>query len=173
MSARLTIMDTTTPAHTHEFYELLSIIEELKKRIEALESPECTAKRRPKTLEEVVSHCAKVGLPESDAKWLWAHMEVSGWRNNGKVVRSWTALVTSWKLANIFPSQKRNGNGQHSIRDLQAIIEAKKQEKDELVRKHYNDSGAFHNWTNEPARQRFIVLKREIINLTSEISKRA
>lgn len=68
MSARLTIMDTTAPAATHEYCELLGMIQEIKKRLDALESPECTTKRRPKTLEEVEAYCAKVHLTRDDAQ---------------------------------------------------------------------------------------------------------
>lgn len=160
---------------THEFCELLGMIEELRKRVAALEvkDPEVGSKRsRPGSLGEVLLHFAKVGLPESDGKWFWSHGECSGWRNNGKVMRSWTHCVTAWKLANVFPSQKVNGHKQ-GIFELKTILDAKKQEKDELVRKFYNDSSAFPSWTNEPARQRFIILKREIINLNARIGQSA
>lgn len=156
---------------THDLAELLREIDAIKKRLDALESPECEHKRRAQSLEEMILFLAKCGLPENDARWLWAKMECSGWRNNGKVVRNWHSLVTAWKLANIFPSQK-NGKS-HSVYELKLVLDAKKAEKDELVRKYYNDSGAFAEWTSLPARQRFIVLKHEIINLTAQIGQSA
>lgn len=98
-------------------------------------------------------------------------MEVSGWRNDGKVVRSWTALITSWKISKIFPSQKQAKTAPTSIRDLKTVIDIKKEEAKQLVHKSYRDSGAFPEWTNEPDRQRYIVLKREIKNLEARISQ--
>lgn len=157
---------------THDLAELLREIDAIKKRLDKLESPECEHKRRAQSLEEMILFCAKCGLPENDARWLWAKMECSGWRNDGKVVRNWHSLVTAWKLANVFPSQKVNGHKQ-GVFELKTILDAKKQEKDELVRKFYNDSSAFPSWTNEPARQRFITLKREIINLNARIGQSA
>ncbi len=164
--------------HGHPLFmsddEIKQALAALDARLSKLEEPEVGGKRsRAESLEETILHCAKCGLSEDDARWLYAKMEVSGWRNNGKVIRNWRSLVTAWKLANIFPSQKRNGNGARSIQDLRTVLEAKKAERDELVRKYYNDSGAFHEWTNEPARQRFIVLKGDIFYLQSRIGQSA
>lgn len=157
---------------THEYHELLSMIGELRKRIEALESPPAdNTKRQPKDMDEVLLLFAKVGLPESDGRWFLAKMVCSGWRNNGKVIRSWTHCVTAWKLANVFPSQKQAKAGPTSIRDLQAVIAIKEEEMKKLVNRSYNDSGAFHEWTVESDRQRFIVLKREVVNLKARISQ--
>ncbi len=151
--------------------ELLAMIESLQQRVSRLEDrPEVVNKRsRAESAGEVALYCTQWGLTEEDGKWFFSKMVCSGWRNNGKPVRSWQHCITAWRLANIFPSQKRNGTGAHSVHDLKTVLEAKSSEKDALVRKHYNDSGAFPAWTNEPARQRFIILKREIINIQARI----
>jgi hypothetical protein len=156
---------------THEFCELLGMIDQIKKRLDALESAPEDTKRRPQSLEEMELYFAKAGLTRDDAKWLWSKMIVSGWRNDGKVVRSWQHLVIAWKIANVFPSQKAHKANGHSIFELKTVLEAKKEEAKDLVNKSYNDSGAFHKWRNEAHRQRYIVLKREIINLQSRIGQ--
>jgi len=152
--------------------EIKTMLAQLDKRVTALESPTETGKRRAQSLEEVQLFFAKVGLTKEDGAWFWSKMICSGWRNNGKVVRSWQHCVTAWKLANIFPSQKNKTNG-HSIFELKTVLGAKKEEAKTLIARSYNDSGAFHEWTNEPDRQRYIVVKREIINLTAKIGQSA
>ncbi len=59
------------------------------------------------TLEEVKLCCAKTGLPESDADWFWNKCESNGWTNNGRPIKKWPNVISSWKAAGYMPSQKQ------------------------------------------------------------------
>lgn len=175
MSAHaLTTMDQETTIHTHEFHELLAQIDEIKKRLEALESPECNTKRRPKDVSEVILYCAKCGLSENDARWLFAKMECSGWRNAGKVIRNWHSLITAWKIAGIFPSQKQNWH--QSVRDLQAVIAAKQQILNRIRDQYSSETASGRVWMStatQQVRQEAKKIACEIKELTSKLSQSA
>lgn len=71
-------------------------------------SPSPIDKRNKGTLEEVQKKVESVGLPLSDAEWFWNKCEGNGWTNNGEKIKSWSHVVTAWKTAGYFPSQKQN-----------------------------------------------------------------
>jgi hypothetical protein len=58
------------------------------------------------SLEELKLVCAKTGLPDSDADWLFNKWEGNGWKNNGKPIRSYPHTIAQWKSQGFFPSQK-------------------------------------------------------------------
>lgn len=158
-------------ATTHEFNELLAMITEIRNRLDALESPECETKRRPKDVQEVILFCAKCGLAENDARWLYAKMECSGWRNAGKVVRNWHSLITAWKIAAIFPSQKVNGH--QSLRDLQAARDAKQQILNGIRDKYSSETASGRVWMPSATQQVRLEAKKiagEIKELTAKIA---
>lgn len=166
-------MDPTQP-RTHEFVELLGMIEEIKKRLDALESPECQTKKRPKDVMEVILYCAKCGLSEMDARWLYAKMECSGWRNSGKVVRNWHSLITAWKIACIFPSQKQNGH--QSVRDMQAARDAKQTILNRIRDQYSSETASGRVWMNTATQQVRLEAKKlagEIKDLTARIGQSA
>jgi len=148
--------------------EIHAMLATLDKRLSVLEAGPDLPKRRAKTVEEVALVCAKVGLTDQDAQWFWAKMEGSGWRNNGKPVRNWTMVVTSWKLAHIFPSQKQT-NG-HSIHSLKAVLIAKEQVLADLRRRYASDTANGRIWNDEAARQKARQLVVEIKQLTQQIA---
>ena len=63
-------------------------------------------RKRKATIEEVKLHCAKIGLPESDAIWFFNKCEGNGWTNGGRPIVSWANTITSWKAGEYMPSQK-------------------------------------------------------------------
>ncbi len=65
--------------------------------------------RKATSLEELKLCCAKTGVAESDALYLWNKWEANGWTNSGKPIRSWQHTIASWKAAGYLPSQKNGG----------------------------------------------------------------
>lgn len=159
---------------SHEFCELVAMLDEIRKRLDALESPECNTKKRPKDVQEVILFCAKCGLSEQDARWLYAKMECSGWRNAGKVVRNWHSLITAWKIAAIFPSQKQNGH--QSVRDLQTVINAKQQILNRIRDQYSSETASGRVWMPSATQEVRLEAKKiagEIKDLTSKLAQSA
>lgn len=65
---------------------------------------------RPKDYEELLEQCLKQGLKRDDALWLWAKWMGNGFKNGGKTMVRWKAVVVQWKIAGHFPSQKQNNS---------------------------------------------------------------
>ena len=61
---------------------------------------------RADSLDEVEEFCQELGLPASDAEYLWNHWEENGWTRNGRKIKDWRMTVRTWKSANFLPSQK-------------------------------------------------------------------
>ena len=59
------------------------------------------------TEDEVKAYCAELGLPDSDAEYLWCHWEAYGWRNGGAEIKNWKCVVRSWKVAGYLPSMRK------------------------------------------------------------------
>jgi len=74
---------------------------------------ECSGLKTKATLAEIKLHCAKAGIPDSDAEWFFHKCEGCGWTNNGKPIKSWVGTLTAWKMAGYLPSQKKNPTAQH------------------------------------------------------------
>jgi len=64
--------------------------------------------KRP-TIDDVRVFCRECGLPESDGEYMFHHWESNGWTKGGKPIKSWQAMIRSWKSAGYMPSQKPNG----------------------------------------------------------------
>ena len=58
------------------------------------------------TIDAVRVFCAEIGLPESDGDYMFHHWESNGWTKSGKPIKSWQAMIRSWKSAKYLPSQK-------------------------------------------------------------------
>ncbi|MBC2594929.1 hypothetical protein H5P28_11740 [Ruficoccus amylovorans] len=76
-------------------------------------------KGRANSLAEVEAYCATLGLPASDAVYLWHNWEGNDWTRGGKKIANWKSVVVAWKAAGHLPSQKnltnsppRQNNGQ-------------------------------------------------------------
>lgn len=61
----------------------------------------------PPTLDEVKLHCAKIGLPESEALRFIGYYESNGWKVSRNPMRSWHGAMATWK-ANW---EERRGSG--------------------------------------------------------------
>jgi len=63
----------------------------------------------PENASEVVAYCATLGLPASDAQYIFAHWQGNGFMRSGKAIKDWEAVCRAWRLAGYFPSQKQAG----------------------------------------------------------------
>lgn len=151
---------------SHEFAELMSMIVELRERVAKLESREVPVRMSRPSPQEVFEYCRERKLTDDDGEWFWNKMVASGWRNNGKPVRSWKATIVTWDLSKIFPSQKTNGTA--SIFGLKAALEVKVKQAKNLQNTYYDDT-PYGGWTNQEARTNFIALKKEIRTLEAKI----
>ena len=64
------------------------------------------------TLEELTAYVQSLGLPVSDAEYLFDHWSSTGWKNGKNDIKDWQATVRNWKRCNYLPSlqaDKRNG----------------------------------------------------------------
>ena len=66
-----------------------------------------------------------------------------------------------------------NGHRSLSIFEMKTALEMKQLRCKELSDRHYNDSGAFHEWTSQPARTEFVILKKQIKELQAKIGASA
>lgn len=60
-------------------------------------------------MEEVVTFCATLGLPTSDAESTWHKWEGNGWKSGSQRIKDWRATIRSWKASGYMPSQKQQG----------------------------------------------------------------
>ena len=84
---------------------------------------------KPESAEEITAFCSEIGLPATDAAWLWDHWMGNGFTNRGHPMRDWHATIRSWRSASgILPSQKSQSNGatpwQSAKEQKQAEIDA-------------------------------------------------
>jgi hypothetical protein len=61
------------------------------------------------TVEELVTFCAEIGLPASDAEATFHKWQGNGWKNGQAPIKDWQATIRSWKAAGYMPSQKAFG----------------------------------------------------------------
>ena len=68
---------------------------------------------KPESAEEITAFCSEIGLPATDAAWLWDHWKGNGFTNRGRNMLDWRATIRSWKTAGHLPSQnpKTSSNG--------------------------------------------------------------
>lgn len=58
------------------------------------------------TFDDVTEFCRGLGLFPRDVEYLWNRWESNGWKNAGKSVKDWRAVVRAWKAQGYLPSQK-------------------------------------------------------------------
>lgn len=49
------------------------------------------------TIEELIHHCAKLGLPEAEAGKFWNFYESKGWKVGTSPMKSWTSAMVNWR----------------------------------------------------------------------------
>lgn len=69
-----------------------------------------TTERGRATEQELKDFCTELGLPTSDAEFLYHKWCGNGWKNGTAPIKDWKATVRSWKAAGYLPSQKLNGH---------------------------------------------------------------
>lgn len=63
------------------------------------------------TLDEFQAFAKTIGLPSSDGEAMFWKFESTGWKNAGRDVKDWQAVMRQWKAAGYHPSQKTKPNG--------------------------------------------------------------
>lgn len=64
---------------------------------------------KPKDYEELLAYMLTKGLKERDALWLWAKWMGCNFKNNGKPMARWKAVIAQWDIqGDIFPTHKNN-----------------------------------------------------------------
>jgi hypothetical protein len=66
-------------------------------------------KHKPISREEVINFVKEIGMPESDGHYYFDKWEGNGYRNAGKPIKDWKAVIRSHKHAGYAPSQKQTG----------------------------------------------------------------
>ena len=156
---------------SHE--ELVAIVAAIDKRVSTLES---TGTYKRPTREAFQLHAEKIGLPPDQEEWAWNYYESNGWKVGRNPMRNWQAALINWRKnwqAKGTGVGTTNGHKSLSIWEMKEAMEAKQSRCKELSDRHYNDSGAFHEWTSQPARQEFIILKKQIKELQAKIGASA
>ncbi len=65
-----------------------------------------STKARPASVEAVIDFCSSVGITVDDGEYFWEKWNGDGFKNAGKSMKDWKAVIRSWKLAGHCPSQK-------------------------------------------------------------------
>ena len=75
------------------------------------------SKSKPHTEEEVIVFCESIHLPKTDGHYYWDKWQGNGFKNAGKPMKDWRAVIRSHKTAGYLPSQKNahDGNGRRSM----------------------------------------------------------
>ena len=63
------------------------------------------------TLAQLRSECARQGLPDSDAEYLFDHWAMNGYKTGrGMTIKNYQAAVRVWRTNGWLPSQKKGVN---------------------------------------------------------------
>lgn len=96
-----------SPSRQRDF--LVVLIGEIE-RIEAMITARAKSPQKSRgTFEEVSGYAVEIELPATDGDWFFDKMTGSGWRNDGKPVADWKAVMRVWKRLNLFPSLRVAG----------------------------------------------------------------
>jgi hypothetical protein len=60
-------------------------------------------KSKPASLEELKLYVVSLGLPLSDAEYLWDHWNENGFKNNGRAIRDWKLTIQKWQRIGVLP----------------------------------------------------------------------
>jgi hypothetical protein len=81
------------------------------------------ASKRP-TLETLLLHGAKIGLPESEVHKFWNHYQSNGWRVGKNPMKSYTHSMAGWKITwQEKYANNRQTNGQRIDRNIGTLNE--------------------------------------------------
>lgn len=75
--------------------------------VTASEKKEGDSKRKPKSVEEVISYGKTKGISTSDAEAFFDSQEAGGWTRAGKPLHDWRASLRAWNANGFLPSQKQ------------------------------------------------------------------
>jgi uncharacterized small protein (DUF1192 family) len=94
---------------------------------------------KPKDQAEVVAYCESIGLPAKDANYFWNKWIGDGFKNAGRPMRDWQAVIRSWRDAGHLPSQKNEAKHQQNSQRQMSVFEIDKRIlaiNDEINRLH-------------------------------------
>ena len=113
------------------------------------EEVEGPGKARAKTCDELKAYCLELGLPASDAIYLWEKWESTGWVNGGRPIKDWKGTIRTWKAGGYLPSQKRGGNSHNAPAPRQLV-----QGTPEWIFEHDNPEGLSLNEIKDRLRRK-------------------
>lgn len=130
-------------------------------------------KQRPEGEGEVWVYVDSLGgLTKEDAIHFLDKMEASGWKNDGKPVASWKAVIRVWKRLGIFPSQKLSSKQSDApVSTLQRILEERREQAAKLKAVHYVDGALSQEWDNFIHQSRYKQLMEECRQLRARIDE--
>lgn len=73
---------------------------------------DCTSKRKPKDISELLRYASTIEISNSDASAFFDSMEAGGWTRGGKALKDWQAHLRSYKAQGWLASQRQFKNGQ-------------------------------------------------------------
>lgn len=159
---------------THEYYELIQEIDWIKEHLlhleDRMEGVEKTKKLKRPTIEAIGLYAAKIGLPPEEAENFFNHYNSNGWKVGKVPMRSWESAMINWRKN--YQAGVYRGNG-HDPKSLNVVLQAKETLARKLCNEHCVEDAMGRKWTDEGARQRFVVLKKEIRELTTRIAQSA
>jgi len=112
----------------------------------------------PVTEAEVVTFCATLGLPASDAAFMFHKWQSNGWTNGNQRMKCWRSTIQSWKSAGYLPSQKQKpGTFSPTAEPAKKISAAARSLQDarrDAMRQLWPDSAAESDYADLTLRQR-------------------
>lgn len=73
-----------------------------------------TGNKAKATLEELAEYVQSLGLPASDAEYMFDHWTANGWKVGKNSMKDWKATVRNWKRGKYLPSQQAEKRYGHS-----------------------------------------------------------
>ena len=128
-------------------------------------------KFKPPTLESVKQEALKMELPEIEAEKFFSYFSSNGWYVGKVRMKSWTWALNNWRLRIIQTQPKEQAVKKRTVYELTHIIEAKRMLSDELKRRFSSETANGRKWTNESARQEFVVHMGELRKLTKQLAE--
>ena len=131
-------------------------------------------KARPTDQQEVESFCIEAGLQKEDGAYFWNKWEGNGYTNGGRAIRSWKAVIRSWKAGGYCPSQKQcqhaASNRAMSVSEMKTSLEAMRSERGKIETPNLNDGQAWERFRTTEKGKRYKQLTEGIKELRRRIA---
>lgn len=125
------------------------------------------------TLAEVLACAQMTCVPATEAEQFWHHFESTGWIDkNGHQIVNWQSKLRTWRGNSQAGAYLAKANGKaQSVWELKAVMEAKKQNADELKRRHCSELPLGQHWDTPAAKLAYMSLRKEIREINNQLSK--